>query len=42
MGSAPSPGSSNFYLENGNLSLEALIAEIDEGFLVTENDGQLG
>ncbi|MDP6219190.1 MAG: TldD/PmbA family protein [Alphaproteobacteria bacterium] len=39
MGSAPSPGSSNFYLENGDLSLEALIAEIDEGFLVTEMMG---
>ena len=39
MGSAPSPGSSNFYLENGDLSLEALIAEIDEGFIVTEMMG---
>jgi len=39
MGSAPSPGSSNFYLENGDLSLETLIAEIDEGFLVTEMMG---
>ena len=39
MGSAPSPGPSNFYLENGDLSLETLIAEIDEGFLVTEMMG---
>ncbi len=36
LGSAPSPGSSNFYLENGSIDRENLIAEIDEGFLVTE------
>ena len=28
MGSAPSPGSSNFYLENGDLSLEALTTAV--------------
>ena len=39
MGSAPSPGSSNFYLENGDISLDDLIADIDEGFLVTEMMG---
>ena len=39
MGSAPSPGSSNFYLENGDISFDELIADIDEGFLVTEMMG---
>jgi PmbA protein len=33
------PGSSNFYLENGDISLDDLIADIDEGFLVTEMMG---
>ena len=32
----PSPGTSNLILENGDLSLEALIADIEQGFLVTE------
>ena len=36
LGSAPSPGSSNFYLENGSIGRDDLIADIDEGFLVTE------
>ena len=36
LGSAPSPGSSNFYLENGTIGRDDLIADIDEGFLVTE------
>ena len=36
LGSAPSPGSSNFYLENGTTGRDDLIADIDEGFLVTE------
>ena len=39
MGSAPSPGSSNFYLENGEIGFDELIADIDEGFLVTEMMG---
>jgi PmbA protein len=36
LGSAPNPGSSNFYLENGIVERQKLIAEIDEGFLITE------
>ena len=32
----PSPGTSNLILENGDLSLEELIADIEQGFLVTE------
>jgi PmbA protein len=36
LGSAPNPGSSNFYLENGQIDRAALIADIDDGFLVTE------
>ena len=39
IGSAPSPGASNFFLENGNCSREDLIANIKEGFLVTEMIG---
>ena len=39
MGSAPAPGSSNFYLENGDMSFDDLIADIEEGFLVTEMMG---
>ena len=39
MGSAPSPGSSNFYLENGDISFDELIADIEDGFLVTEMMG---
>jgi PmbA protein len=34
--SAPSPGSSNLHLEAGRLSPEELIADITEGFYVTE------
>ena len=36
LGSAPNPGSSNFYLENGIIDRGDLIADIEEGFLVTE------
>lgn len=32
----PSPGTSNLILENGTHSFEALIADIEQGFLVTE------
>ena len=39
LGSAPSPGASNFYIENSTISRDALIAEIDEGFLITEMIG---
>jgi len=39
MGSATSPGSSNFYLENGNIAYDDLIGDVDEGFLVTEMMG---
>ena len=39
VGSPPSPGPSNFYLENGIYSQEELIADIEEGFLVTEMIG---
>ena len=36
---APRPREGNFYLENGEISFEELIADIDEGFLVTEMMG---
>ena len=36
LGSAPNPGSSNFYLENGEIDLDDLIADIEDGFFVTE------
>ncbi|MEK9849186.1 MAG: metallopeptidase TldD-related protein, partial [Candidatus Puniceispirillum sp.] len=39
VGSAPSPGTSNFFIENGTLSRDAMIADIEEGFLVTEMIG---
>ena len=39
LGSPPSPSSSNFYLENGDISFDDLIADIDAGFLVTEMMG---
>ena len=39
MGSSPAPGSSNFYLENGEISFDELIGDIEEGFLVTEMMG---
>ena len=39
MGSSPAPGSSNFYLENGEISFDELIGGIEEGFLVTEMMG---
>ncbi len=39
IGSAPGPGTSNFFIENGDVSRDDLIAEIDEGFLVTEMIG---
>ena len=39
IGSAPSPGTSNFFIENGTLSRDAMIADIEEGFLVTEMIG---
>ena len=39
MGSSPAPGSSNFYLENGDISFDELIADISDGFLVTEMMG---
>lgn len=32
----PSPGTSNLIIENGTLSFDELIADIEEGFLVTE------
>ncbi len=34
--SVPSPGSSNLYLEPGNISPEALMADIADGFYVTD------
>jgi PmbA protein len=34
--STPSPGVSNFHLEPGNMTPEALIADISEGFYVTD------
>ncbi|MBT6121817.1 MAG: TldD/PmbA family protein [Candidatus Puniceispirillum sp.] len=39
MGGAPSPSASNFFLENGTLSRADMIADIKEGFLVTEMMG---
>jgi len=39
VGSAPSPGTSNFFIENGTLSRDAMIADIENGFLVTEMIG---
>lgn len=39
MGSAPSPSTSNFYLENGTLAVADMIASIEDGFLVTEMMG---
>ena len=30
--SAPSPGTSNFFIENGRLGRDGLMADIDEGF----------
>lgn len=36
---SPSPGTSNLWMENGNQSLDALIAEVDEGLLVTDTFG---
>lgn len=35
-GSPPSPGASNLYLENGKVGRDALIADIQRGFYVTE------
>lgn len=37
--SVPSPSASNFYMEAGNLTPKALIADIQEGFYVTETMG---
>jgi PmbA protein len=37
--SAPSPSASNLWIENGNLSVEALIGEIEQGLYVTETSG---
>lgn len=34
--SSPSPGATNLYLEAGSLSPDALIADIDQGFYVTD------
>lgn len=39
MGGAPSPSTSNFYLENGETPIAEMIAAIEEGFLVTEMMG---
>lgn len=39
MGSAPSPSTSNFYLENGSLPVAEMIGAIEDGFLVTEMMG---
>ena len=39
IGSAPSPGASNFYIENSTISRDDLMADIDEGFLITEMIG---
>ena len=39
IGSAPSPSTSNFYLENGELAVAEMIAAIEDGFLVTEMMG---
>lgn len=37
--STPSPSSSNLYMENGTLSFDELIADIKEGFFVTDTFG---
>ena len=37
--STPSPSSSNLYMQNGTLSLDELIADIKEGFFVTDTFG---
>ena len=37
--SAPSPSSTNLYMENGTLTPEALIKDIKSGFYVTETFG---
>jgi PmbA protein len=37
--SPPAPSATNFYMEKGKLSREAMIKDIDEGFLVTEMIG---
>ncbi len=39
LGSAPSPGASNFYIENSTISRDDLMADINEGFLITEMIG---
>ena len=39
LGGPPSPSTSNFYLENGDISFDELLADIDAGFLVTEMMG---
>jgi len=39
LGNAPSPGASNFFIENSTISRDDLIADIDEGFLITEMIG---
>ncbi|MCE2516834.1 MAG: TldD/PmbA family protein [Alphaproteobacteria bacterium] len=39
VGSAPSAGTSNWIMEPGEISRDALIAGVDEGFLVTEMIG---
>ncbi len=39
LGSAPSPGPSNFYIDNSTISRDDLIADINEGFLITEMIG---
>jgi PmbA protein len=39
LGGPPSPSTSNFYLENGDISFDELLGDIDAGFLVTEMMG---
>ncbi len=39
LGSAPRPASSNMYMENGKISLDELIADIKDGFYVTDAFG---
>jgi PmbA protein len=39
LGSNPSPASTNFYMEAGKISPEEMIAEIKDGFYVTETFG---
>ena len=39
LGGPPSPSTSNFYLENGDISFDELIGDINAGFLVTEMMG---